>query len=121
MADNRRTSDRPRAHIAGELRGEQGASFQASIRDVTSRGARVRTDARLVAGAVVTLEIASSNARFQASVRWQRGDEVGLQFIPPAGGSEAVDEHAFSFQLQLAELQRKVASLGPHGDVKKRA
>ena len=121
MVENRRSTVRPRAHIDCELQGERGETFRASIKDVTSRGARVRTTAQLATGAVVTMAIFSSDSRFRAQVRWQKGNEIGLQFLPPAVDGDAVDENAFSFKLQVAELRRKVEGLVSHPADRKRA
>src|ERR1035438_1512705 len=50
------------------------------IADFSKLGARVRFEGEPPAGARLTMVVWSSGVAFDATVRWRRGAEIGLQF-----------------------------------------
>jgi len=74
---DRRAAER----IATSLRGKVfPGALDCVVADFSKLGARVRFEGEPPAGARLTMVVWSSGVAFDATVRWRRGAEIGLQF-----------------------------------------
>jgi hypothetical protein len=56
------------------------SAIECTIRDMSSKGARLRLNAPLMAPEQFELALGSSNERMQVVLRWQTSNELGVQF-----------------------------------------
>jgi len=59
------------------------SAIECTIRDISSRGARLRVNASLIAPEHFAVVIGSSSERTQVALRWQAGNEIGVEFAQP--------------------------------------
>ena len=92
-----RKADRVRVDAPARLRPNSWSSVEVQVLDLSAHGFRARCEARLLAGAGVTLDI-DGIGPVDAQVEWRRGDEFGARFYTPialercrwAGGEAAL-------------------------------
>ena len=90
-----RKADRLRVDAPARLRPNSWSSVEAQVLDLSSLGFRARCEARVLAGAGISLDIDGIGS-VDAQVEWRRGDEFGARFFQPIdlqrcrwGGGEA--------------------------------
>jgi diguanylate cyclase (GGDEF)-like protein len=57
------------------------SAIECTIRDISSRGARLRVNAPLLAPERFEVTLGNSTERTQVTLRWQAGNEIGVQFL----------------------------------------
>jgi hypothetical protein len=78
---NRRTSPRARSLLTGKIIIADGAvSHDCVIRNVSTRGARVRIAGAVNLPAAVGLLVVREGLLFDAKIAWRRGEQIGLAF-----------------------------------------
>ncbi|MCH7550714.1 MAG: PilZ domain-containing protein [Proteobacteria bacterium] len=83
MADEQknRRSGRRRTLFGGKMFDEEGNVWECSVSDISEEGARVKSDAALVAESFVDLKINKFNDLRRCKVMWVREGYIGLQFL----------------------------------------
>ena len=87
--ENNRKAMRRRSILVGRLLDDDGGSIRCMVTDMSTTGAKVKTDAELPIGAEIYLKIDKFNDLRRAEVVWLREGYTGLQFSkaitnPPA-------------------------------------
>jgi diguanylate cyclase (GGDEF)-like protein len=57
------------------------SAIECTIRDISSRGARLRVNVSLLAPERFEVTIGNSTARTQVALRWQAGNDIGVEFV----------------------------------------
>ncbi|RST30545.1 hypothetical protein HMF7854_06640 [Sphingomonas ginkgonis] len=72
---------RVRLEMPGNIVRGDGTAYIATVRDLSSSGFRIETDARLEPGEYIDLQVGRERA--SAQIRWVMGFEAGGQFDKP--------------------------------------
>lgn len=82
IGDTVRRAERRALDQAARLRPNSWSSVEIRMSDVSELGFRAEGEARLQAGALVTLDVPGIGP-VDAQVEWQRGGEFGARFLAP--------------------------------------
>ena len=82
IGDTVRRAERKSLDEAARLRPNSWSSVEIRMADISELGFRAGCEARLQAGALVSLEVPGIGP-VEAQVEWQRGDEFGARFLAP--------------------------------------
>lgn len=77
-----RGAERKSLDEAARLRPNSWSSIEIRMADISELGFRAGCEARLQAGALISLEVPGIGSR-DAQVEWQRGGEFGARFLAP--------------------------------------
>lgn len=115
MTDERRSAQRARSLLKGQIRFNHGMStLDCVVRNISGTGARLCVSASVTLPEEFELYIAQKDQRFQARLRWRRADEIGCSFdVASASGTEP-DKTDLATRIQAleaenAELRRQLA------------
>jgi diguanylate cyclase (GGDEF)-like protein len=90
---DRRSERRQRVLQRGQIRAAgHGSAVDCTIRDLSAAGARLRVDAFYAVPDEFELYFTRSGSRRQARVRWQIGNDIGVQFIDTAGLARLIQD-----------------------------
>ena len=82
MSEQRNDNERRRAFVPGKVVVEQPAfSSYCTVRDLSKGGAKLAFGAIPKLPEVFELQIPSQGKAHQAEIRWQRGLQIGVQFL----------------------------------------
>ncbi|HEY7747683.1 MAG TPA: PilZ domain-containing protein [Aestuariivirgaceae bacterium] len=59
----------------------RGVYYSCEVKDLSERGARLRLSTRRKLPKAVNIEIETLNSQHSGQVRWQDGQEVGVEFV----------------------------------------
>jgi hypothetical protein len=82
IGDTVRRAERKSLDEAARLRPNSWSSVEIRMADISELGFRARCEARLQAGALITLEVPGVGP-MDAQVEWQHGGEFGAHFLAP--------------------------------------
>ena len=79
----KRSHQRHRVYVRGEIRSSRWISTRCSVHDVTAEGARLVVSPIARLPEYLRLRVAMWNLEVNAKVVWREGEQVGIQFIDP--------------------------------------
>ncbi|HEY0313493.1 MAG TPA: hypothetical protein VGC56_13470 [Allosphingosinicella sp.] len=82
IGDTVRRAERKSLDEAARLRPNSWSSVEIRMADISELGFRAGCEARLQAGALISLEVPGIGP-VEAQVEWQRGNEFGARFLAP--------------------------------------
>lgn len=117
--NERRKVPRKRSFLKGTVYyNHRHSSIECTIRDMSDYGARLQFPAPVTLPDALELDIAARDRTLRTTVRWRRGDEVGISFdekevggMPELAGPGDITQRVAALEREMTKLHRIVLDL----------
>jgi hypothetical protein len=117
--NERRKATRKRSFLKGTVYyNHRHSSMECTIRDLSDYGGRLQFPTPVTLPDSLELDIAARDRTLRATVRWRKGDEVGISFdekeigsMPELAGPGDVAQRVAALEREMTKLHRVVLDL----------